>query len=178
MAVTCLIETGNVSAALKTVESSHPTIKVPRTTAISWLDKIQKDAHKNANKDDTAVTLAAFDRVSDGTKMLSSNQARSLTSPDVRNFLQSVMIARDLRNAGMSRKEAVSIVANLAGVNMKTAENHFDYLICSKQLPKLKNNGRVIAAQETTSNRTAVTAEKLLRTHMSQTEGKMYVFYA
>ncbi len=77
----------------------------------------------------------------------------------------------------MSRKEAISIVANLGGVNLRTAENHFDYLICSKQLPKLKNNGRVVVAQETTTYQTAVTTEKLLRTHISQTEGKMHVWF-
>ena len=138
------------------------------------MKQIQDDARKNPNKDDTADTLAAFDRDADPTEKLDSNRSRSLTSPDVRDFLQSVMMARDLRNAGMSRKEAVSIISNLAGVNMKTAENHFDYFIRSKQLPKLKNSGLVVSAQETTTNRTAVTTEKLLRIHMSQTEGEMH----
>ena len=77
----------------------------------------------------------------------------------------------------MSRKEAISIFANLGGVNLRTAENHFDYLINSKQLPKLKSNGRVVVAQETTTNQAAVTTEKLLRTHISQTKGKMNVWF-
>ena len=171
--VTNLIQTGDVSSAIKAVEQSHPTIKVPRQTALSWLKKIQEDARKKANKDD-ADMLAAFDRDADPTaELLDSNRARSLTTPADREFLQSIMVAHDLRNSGMSRKEAISIIANLGGVNLVTAENHFDYLIRSKQLPKLKNNGRVLTAQQTTTNRTAVTTEKLLRTHMSQTEGKV-----
>jgi hypothetical protein len=157
--VTCLIETGDVFAALKAVESTHPTIKVPRQTALSWLKKIQESCNK-ANKDDAADTLAAFDRDAVPTAMLDLNRKGSLTTLADREFLQSVMIARDLRNAGMSRKEAISIIANLVGVNLTTAENHFDYLIRSKQLPKLKNNGRVITTQATTTNRTACTTEK------------------
>jgi hypothetical protein len=107
--------------------------------------------------------------------MLDLNRKGSLTTLTDCEFLQSVMIARDLRNAGMSRKEAISIIANLGGVNLTSAENHFDYLIRSKQLPKLKNNGRVLTAQATTTNLTACTTEKLLRTHMSQSEGMTYV---
>jgi exosome complex RNA-binding protein Csl4 len=77
----------------------------------------------------------------------------------------------------MPRKEIICVVAELCGVSFKTAENHFDYLIRSKQLPELKKDGRVVTAQVTTTNRTAVTTEKLLRTHMSQEEGEFeFVF--
>ena len=68
-------------------------------------------------------------------------------------------------NRGMSRKEMIVLIAELFGVTYKTAENHFDYLIKSKQLNELKRGGRVVAAQATTTNRTAITSQKLLRTH-------------
>jgi hypothetical protein len=116
----------DVAAALKAVESTHPTIKVPRQTALSWLKKIQESCNK-ANKDDAADTLAAFDRDAIPTALLHLNRKGCLTTLADREFLQSVMIARDLRNAGMSRKEAISIIANLGGVNLTTAENHFYY---------------------------------------------------
>jgi hypothetical protein len=59
----------------------------------------------------------------------------------------------------------IVLIAKLFGVMYKTAENHFDYLIKSKQLNELKRGGRVVAAQATTTNRTAITSQKLLRTH-------------
>jgi predicted ATPase len=58
--VSCLIKTGDVGAALKAVESTHPTIKVPRQTqtALSWLKKIQ-DTRNKANKQDDAADMLA-----------------------------------------------------------------------------------------------------------------------
>jgi hypothetical protein len=65
----------------------------------------------------------------------------------------------------MSRKEMIVLIAELFGVPYKKAENHFDYLIKSKLLNELKRGGRVVAAQATTTNRTAITTQKFLRSH-------------
>jgi hypothetical protein len=148
---------------------------VKRQTANSWLKKIQKDAIAQTNDDDGDKKLAAFDRHA----VTNTNHKSSLTTKADRDFLQSVIKARDERNAGMPRKEVISVIAEIASVPVKNAENHLDYLIRSKKLPELKNNGRIVRAQATTTNRTAVTTEKLLRTHMSQEEGEfcMFSFY-
>ena len=89
----------------------------------------------------------------------------SLTTNSDRELLQHIAKSRDEMNRGMSRKEMIVLIAKLFGVPYKTAENHFDYLIKSKQLNELKRGGRVVAAQATTTNRTAITTQKLLRTH-------------
>jgi uncharacterized protein YciI len=65
----------------------------------------------------------------------------------------------------MSRKEMIVLIAKLFRILYKTAENHFNYLIKLKQLNELKCGGRAVAAQATTTNRTAITTQKLLRTH-------------
>lgn len=102
-----------------------------------------------------------------------------MTSLADRKFLETIIIARDNRNAGMPRKELIGIIAEFAGVSFKTAENHLDYLFRKRHLPNLKSYGRVVRAQATTTNRMAVTTEKLLRTHSSQEEGEScYLFYA
>lgn len=132
---------------------------------------MKTEAATQQNKDDPVKELAKFDR--DAIQDLALKRFKTLTTPAEREFLQSIMIARDQRNSGMTRKEVIAIIANIGGVDLKAAENHLDYLIRSKQLSNLKNNGRVITAQATTTNRTAVTAEKLLRTHCSQTDGKI-----
>jgi len=82
-----------------------------------------------------------------------------------RELLQHIAKSRDEMNLGMSRKEMIVLIAELFGVPYKTAENHFNYLIKSKQLNELKRGGRVVAAQATTTNCTAITTQKLLRTH-------------
>ena len=65
----------------------------------------------------------------------------------------------------MTRKDVLSVMSNYYGVNQKTSENYYDYLVKHKMLPQLKRDGRVVSAQPTTTNRTAITTEKLLRNH-------------
>ena len=62
----------------------------------------------------------------------------------------------------MSRKEMITFISELEGTNMKTAENHYDFLIRANKLPQLKRGGRVVSAQATTTNRTAITTAMLL----------------
>ena len=42
--------------------------------------------------------------------------------------------ARDDNNKGTLRKEMICFIAELENMRMKTAENHYDHLIRSKQL--------------------------------------------
>ena len=76
----------------------------------------------------------------------------------------------------MSRKEMISFISELEGTNMKTAENHYDFLIRANKLPQLKRGGRVVSAQATTTNLTAITTAKLLRTHETVALGKVINF--
>jgi len=69
-----------------------------------------------------------------------------------RELLQHIVAkSRDEMNRGMSRKEMIVLIAKFSGIPYKTAENHFYYLMQLKQL--------------TTTNRTAITTQKLLHTH-------------
>ena len=162
----------DVAAAIKAVAPLYPTILLKRQTVNSWLKKMKNDSISEMNGDDKHKTLVEYDRHV-ATDVDDHKPKGVLTSSADREFLQSVIKARDDRNAGMPRKEIISIIAELANTNMKTAENHLDYLIRSKKLPELRNSGRVVRAQPTTTNRTAVTTEKLLRTHASQEEGEL-----
>ena len=88
-----------------------------------------------------------------------------LIGTKTRDLLQDVACARDNCNNGLQRKEMICMISEFSGVSLKTAENHYDHLIRSKQLRKLKHDGRIVTAQPTTTNHTAITTEKLLRTH-------------
>ena len=83
----------------------------------------------------------------------------SLTTNSDRELLEHIAKSRDEMNHGMSRKEMFVLIAELFGVLYETAESHFDYLIKSKQLNGLKRGGRVVAAQATTTNHTAITTQ-------------------
>ena len=72
----------------------------------------------------------------------------------------------------MAKKEVISVIVELGNVAFNAAENQLDYLIRSKKLRQLKNNGRVVTVQATTTNRTAVMTKNLLRTHALQEEGE------
>ena len=167
-----LVLTGDVTEAIKTAQITHPTIIVKRQTALSWLHKLQDAASSQNNDNMMDKTLSQFDRDANPLEPVEINGRIGLTSFGDQEFLQTISIARDNRNTGMPRKELIGIIAELAGVNKKMAENHLDYLIRSKHLPNLKKNGCVVHAQATTTNRTAVTMEKLLRTHTCQEEGQ------
>jgi hypothetical protein len=90
-----------------------------------------------------------------------ASDTSSLTTNSDRELLQHIAKLSD----EMSRKKMIVLIAELFGVLYKTAEYHFDYLIKSKQLNELKPGGHVVAAQPTTTNHTAITTQKLLRTH-------------
>ena len=72
----------------------------------------------------------------------------------------------------MARKEMISFVAEFKGVAFKTAENAYDYLVRKGVLTKLKGGGKVVSTQATTTNRTAITTQKLLRTYSCYSVGK------
>lgn len=57
------------------------------------------------------------------------------------------------------------MIADGHGVTRNKAEWHLDYLIKNGMLPQLKRGGRVVSSQATTTQRTAITTEKLLRNH-------------
>jgi hypothetical protein len=93
--------------------------------------------------------------------------ASALTTKEDRELLQSIAKSRDEMNRGMTRKEMVSLIFVLFRASNKAAENHFDYLVRHKKFPELKCGGRVVKAQATTTNRTAIMTQKLLRTYTS-----------
>ena len=157
---------GNIAKAISAAQARFPTIIIPRQTLESRYAKYKAEMVKAANTDDDVDVLDMFDRKKE-VAATSVHKSSLTTAADVK-FLQSIAVARDNRNAGMPRKEMVSIIAEMKGVSDKKAENHYEYLMRSKKLNQLKNNGRVVTAQATTTNRTAITTEKLLRTYTTQ----------
>jgi hypothetical protein len=100
-------------------------------------------------------------------KCLSQHKGKGkdvFTTKEDRELQQSIATSRDEMNKGMTRKDMISLILELFGVSPKAAENHFDYLIKSKHFPELKQSGRVVSAQATTTNRT-ITTQKLLWTY-------------
>ena len=57
------------------------------------------------------------------------------------------------------------MLADSHGIDHKKAANHYDYLVRQNMLPTLKQGGRVVRAQATTTNHIATTIETLLRNH-------------
>ena len=113
-----------------------------------------------------SLALAKFDRKSPEAEDGSEKRGRKLTTTaEFRDTLERIICARDHLNNGMSRTEAITMLADSHGIDNKKAANHYDYLVRQNMLPTLKQGGRVVRAQATTTNRTATTTEKLLRNH-------------
>ena len=118
-----------------------PTVTPPGPIGIKVTPKVTEKASN----------LAMFDRKSQQTKEEAGTRggaggSKSLTSSETRQLLQSVAVARDHNNKGMARKEMVAFIAEIEKVSIKTADNHYQYLVRSNQLPDLKQGGRVVAS--------------------------------
>jgi hypothetical protein len=84
--------------------------------------------------------------------MLLATSKTSLTTIKQHEWLADVIHSRDKNNNGIARNEAIQVLEGLADANnIKGKEHHLDYLIWMKLLPKLKNDGRIIRAQNTTT---------------------------
>ncbi|KAG7372912.1 hypothetical protein IV203_033636 [Nitzschia inconspicua] len=131
-------------------------IAVPATTL---KDNI-KAFSKAANTWNVPLELVTRDMVFAG-----ANRPALLSENDIA-FLSECITKRDESNNGMSRKEVIRMVQEIAQCSsFMTAENHYDYLVRKKKLIGVKRNGRVTTAQPTTTKRSQVTPAQQLRWH-------------
>ena len=86
---------------------------------------------EEASEDDRKPSASTSSKAS-----ISSTSTSTTTNYD-RQWLQSVIIQRDLRNQGMTRKEVISIIKEVGGCTTKKATNHYNYLVRSGQMDKL-----------------------------------------
>ena len=136
--VTEMLSNGGIYAAAKKEavnKFGNMASLLPRTTVLSRYNKAKKKAEDQAADDEHEYD--AFDR------RKANENDRGLTSTETQGFLQSVAVARDKNNKGMTRKEMIQFIAQIECCKLKTAENHYDYLVRSKKLGKLKKGGRV-----------------------------------
>ena len=167
--VTEMLSNGGMYAAAKKEAVSrfgNNASLIPRGTVRSRYNAAKKRAEDQAAGDEH--DLDAFDRHK------ANEKCHGLTSSETQGYLQSVAVARDKNNKGMTRKEMIQFIAQIECCKLKTAENHYDYLVRSNRLDKLKKGGRVVTAQATTTNRTAVTTAKLLRGQTAIRLGKLF----
>ena len=92
-------------------------------------------------------------------------ETKMLTSDLDRNYIQELVTLRDLKNNGMSRGEVIGLIQKMTGASFIKSEQHWYYCRRAKLLPQLKNHGALRTAQATTTKRSGVTTEKLLRWH-------------
>ena len=79
-------------------------------------------------------------------------------------LLSSTIVYRDEANNGMTRNEAITLVMELSQItDRKAAENHYDYLVRMKRLKGVKNFGRTVKAQATTTKRGQIMVKQQLR---------------
>ena len=165
-AVHAYILAGNDSPFAAAKAAAHeiiPNYDLKRTTVRSRVEKEKKRREEAASNDEHY-----FDRKQPG--------GRGLTSNDDREMIQSIAANCDNKNDGLTRKGIIQLVTKFTGSTYEKAKEHYKYLVRSGKLNKLKRGGRTVKAQATTTNRTAVTTEKLFRTYLSQEEGKCKLF--
>lgn len=91
----------------------------------------------------------------------------SVISDEVRKRLEKVIVARDARNNGMSRREVIEVISQLGDCTLKQADNYFTYASARGKFPLLKRGRKVVTAQKTTTSRTQVTVEQQYRWHLA-----------
>jgi len=152
--VTSMLLNNNRKIANEAMFKADPQAVVPLQTLNSLLNSTKAKIN--------AITSGDYgtDEYDIDQRPSQDSDTSSFTMNSDRELLQHIA-----KYSGMSRKEMIVLITKLFGAPYKTAENHFDYLIKSKQLNELKRGGCVVAAQATTTNSTAITTQKLLRTH-------------
>ena len=65
----------------------------------------------------------------------------------------------------MSRGGVIGLIQKITGASFKKSKQYLYYLRKAKLWPKLNNHGALQTAQATTTKRSGVTTEKLLRWH-------------
>jgi hypothetical protein len=74
---------------------------------------------------------------------------------------------RDEAQIGMTCKEAICLMMHLTGGTSDQCENHYDYLICKKKIPELKNYGHVQKVQPTTTKCDCISIEQQFFWHLT-----------
>jgi hypothetical protein len=69
----------------------------------------------------------------------------------MRELIANTIKFRHEAQNGMTRKEVIQLLMQLTGGSAKCCKNHYDWMIRSKKLPQLKNNGRVQYSQAKTT---------------------------
>ena len=94
-----------------------------------------------------------------------TEKTKMLTSELDCDYIQELITLRYLNNNGMSRGEVIGLIQTITSESFKKAKHHWYYFRKAKLFPKLKNHGALRTAQATTTNRSGVTTDKLLRWH-------------
>ena len=118
---------GNYKVAVSAI-AGVSSIIIPRSTLRSCYQnaKTKNEVDVNEKEDLHLFNRAATNKI---------GNRKCLTTESTRDYLQSEARARDDNNKGMSRKEMICLISEIESVTMKTAENHYDYLIRYKALP-------------------------------------------
>ena len=136
---------------------------IPRATLQRHTARFLKVAYEGGVPID-ALTLGMVFPLERGTGI-------ALLDDDQVSLLSSAIIHRDECNNGMSRNEAIQLVMELSQCGCpKKAANHFDYLVRKRRLVGVKNFGRTVKAQATTTKRSQIHVEQQLRWHTTVDE--------
>jgi len=65
----------------------------------------------------------------------------------------------------MSRQEVIGVMQQMTGASFEKVEQHWYYCRMQNLFPELKGHGALRVAQATTTKRSGVTMEKLMRWH-------------
>ena len=72
-------------------------------------------------------------------------------------YVEDIIFTRDMTNIGMERKGVIQVISDTGQKNYCVqADIQLDYLIWEKWLPNMKRHGRVVQAQEKTTERSQI----------------------
>jgi hypothetical protein len=104
-------------------------------------------------------------RLSSGGSAMTTSDGWSLMSEPMRAFIAGIAKCHDEAQISTSWKELIQLMKLLTLATRKQCDNHFDYLVRMKKMPKLKNHGRVQRAQATMTKGSCIQMEQQLWWH-------------
>ena len=159
----------------KYIDYKNPACKAALYAAVaSWISSMDAGVSDEKNSDlvgyafpeaTTRRKIQEAQSSAEGDSGDSDNKPKSgILSKEKRVLLSEKSEAIDLINNGVSRAEIISLIMQMSGMsNPKHADNRYDYLIRAGKLPNLKNCGRVVSEQATTTKISQIKLDQKLR---------------
>ncbi len=166
-AVDAYVSTGKLLKPADLEVSHLPPTVIPQATIRYHAKKLSENNTSTRSSNDAGGGSSGWlnSGISKVFERSADDLSKSLTTAKMRELIANTIKFRDEAQNLMTCKEVIQLLVQLTGGSAKLCKNHYDWMICAKKLPHMKNNGQVQYAQATTTKRACIRVKQQLCWH-------------